>query len=65
MVASVFGEGKGAILVSGAEDMRLLRTFVGASEKARGVIDFFYDYDDARAWIELPEDYPDPFEDEW
>ncbi len=65
MVASMYGEGKGAILVSSVEDKQLLGTFVGASVKAIGFFEFFDNYDDARAWVGLPEDYSDPFEDTW
>ena len=65
MIASAFGDGKGAVLVSGVENTRLLRTLVGASVKAQGFIKFFDNYDNARAWVGLPEDYPDPFEDAW
>ena len=49
----------------GAEDMQLMKTFAGASVKARGSVEYFDNYDAARAWAELPEDYPDPFEDTW
>ena len=65
MVASVFGEGKGASLVSSVEDKRLLETFVSASVKAKDMVKIFVNYDDARAWVGLPEDYPDPSEDAW
>ena len=65
MVASAFGEAKSAVLVTGAENMRLMRTFVGASVEAKGFVETFDNYDDARAWVGLPEDYPDPFEDAW
>ena len=65
MIASAFGESKGAVLVSGVEDKLFLSTFQGASVKAIGVVKFFLNYDDARAWVGLPEDYPDPFEDTW
>ena len=65
MIASVFGESKCAVLVSGVEDKRLLETFVGASMKAVGLVKIVENYDDARAWVGLPEDYPDPFGDAW
>ena len=65
VVAPEFGEVRGAIIMSRAEDMVLLRTFVGASEKAQTFVKIFDNYDDARAWAGLPEDYPDPFEDDW
>ena len=65
MVASMYGRGKGAILVSGVENKRLLSTFVGASVKAVGFFEIFDNYDDARAWVGLPKDYSDPFEDSW
>ena len=65
MVARAFGDGKGAFLVSEAQDMRLWRKGIGASVEARDLVKIFDNYDDARAWVGLPEDYPDPFEDEW
>ncbi len=65
MIALAFGETKRAVLVSGVEDMQLMRMFVSASKKAMGVVEYFDSYDDARAWVGLPEDYPDPFEDAW
>ena len=65
MIAPAYGDIKSAVLVSGAEDMRLMSAFVGASVKAQGSVDYFDNYNDARAWVELPEDYPDPFEDAW
>ena len=65
MIASVYGGIKSAVLVSGAEDMRLMSAFVGASVKAQGSVDYFDNYDDAKAWVGLPEDYPDSFEDAW
>ena len=64
LVAPAFGEGRGAILVNGSDDMRLLKRGVGASAKARDLVRVFYNYDAARAWLALPEDYPDPFESE-
>ncbi len=50
---------------SGAEDMQLLSTFVGALAKAQDSHGYFDNYEAARAWVGLPDDYPDPFEDEW
>ena len=64
-VASEFGDGKGAVLVSSVEDKGFLSLFVTASVKAKGLVESFDNYDDARAYVGLPEDYPDPFEDEW
>ena len=64
-VASAFGEIISAVLVSGAEDKQLMSAFVDASVKAQGSVEYFDNYDAARAWAELPEDYPDPFEDTW
>ena len=65
MVASAFGDCRIAKLLTDAEETRLLQTFIGASAKAKGVVEIFDNYDDARAWVGLPEDYPDPFKDEW
>ena len=64
-VASEFGDGTGAVLVSGVADKRFLSLFVTASVKARGLVESFDNDDDARTWAGLPEDYPDPFEDAW
>ena len=64
-VASAFGEMISAVLVSGAEDKQLMSAFVGASVKARDSVEYFDSYDDARAWVGLPEDYPDPFKVAW
>ncbi len=63
IVASAFGEGNGAILVRSGADMRLLKRGLGASVESCGLVKILYNYDAARAWVGLPEDYPDPFED--
>ena len=64
-VAASFGEDRGAIIFSRTEDKRLLQTFLGASVKAQGFVKIFDNYDAARAWVGLPEDYGDPFQDTW
>ena len=46
-------------------DTLLPRTFVGTSRKSQSLVEIFDNYEAARAWVGLPHDYPDPFEEVW
>ncbi|MFP6742717.1 MAG: hypothetical protein VCD33_14020 [Alphaproteobacteria bacterium] len=64
-MAAAFGEDRGALIFGGAEGTKLMRAFLDASTKVQGFVEIFDNYADARTWVGLPEDCPDPFVDAW